>query len=187
LKKIKKKKASKGLLKFQKILNVYPLPVIKSIAMDIGAASGGFITQLFKSHMQKIYANDISPILIKKLNNHKKIDKLQKINLLNILYHYFHPRPQIITIDISFKSVQRILSKIRTIISSISIIYFLVKSQFEVDFILKYKEYKYICRMALINILYFTKVILLNSIIYFSVINNELKNISIEYWIITQS
>lgn len=173
----------KGTLKLKKILFHYPFPLIDFVSMDVGTATGGFLSSFVNSDVKKIYTIDINSITFNIIDFIKvKIDILEKTNILNVKFQYFIPTPQIITIDISFKSIKKIINLIYKIIYRNAILYILIKSQFELDTkVIRINKNTY--RMLLLNILYLIQFQLKYFVIAFFLINN-IKKKSIEYWII---
>lgn len=173
----------RGTVKLNKLIKKKPINFIYFIGIDIGSANFGFINTLKNMLLNKIYAIDIKKFYTYKIFLTKKIDILDEINILNIFHSYFHPRPQILTIDVSFKSVRGIIKNIIPILSAKSSIYILVKSQFELNIVTTHKIYRYIFRMIFINIIYFFKIKFKTFLIDFFVINIKINKNSIEYWI----
>jgi 23S rRNA (cytidine1920-2'-O)/16S rRNA (cytidine1409-2'-O)-methyltransferase len=174
----------KGSIKIKKVLKRIPLPLITMTTLDVGVGSGGFFSVLLEHYIYKIFIVDINNINIG--DNRTKIDILQNVNVINIKNHYFHPKPQIVVIDISFNSIKNIFKTILPCIAKPSIIYILIKSQFEINLCNVSKMHRYLNRIILINIFYFMKVKLSIFINNFFLINTKTQYNSLEYWAIFQ-
>jgi len=177
----------RGSIKLNNVLNKYPLAIIKAVALDIGSSSGGFVQVISRYDLRKLYTVDLVSDTPGVSITHKGIlDNLTSTNILSVHSSYFHPKPQVITVDISFISILRVLKKISEIASRKSIIYVLVKTQFETNALFIHKFYRYTYRLAILNAVYFMKIKL-----HFTVIGIFVSNIpnlkkSIEYWVVLE-
>ena len=140
--------------------------------------------------LKKIYAIDVGRSrLCLNVNYNQKIhiDNLEKSHINIIDNNYFHPKPQIIVIDVSFISVLNIVQYISCYASSIIRLYILVKPQFEVFVKLIRKngiiKNRYVQKMALLNILYYILNISKKSIVDFYLFK---KSKNLEYWVVSE-
>lgn len=178
----------KGSKKINTIIKLYPLPFKKFIAMDVGTSVGGFLCTLIKYNAKSIYAIDSGyNILYWIFKQNIFIKNLEKIHINKVYKNYFHPKPQIVLIDVSFISIQKIIKQVGEYIGTYARLYILIKPQFEIFFriIGKYGIIKlhYIHKMSLLNILYNIKNVICFSIIGFKPLYQS-KNL--EYWLVVE-
>lgn len=180
-----------GSNKIKNIIKEYPFPFLNFIAMDIGTSSGGFLKILLNYTANKIYTIDVGKNQLKHVfKKNIFIDNLCNIHIKNICKNYFHPKPQIVTIDISFVSLLKILKIIFSYVSKKTRLYILVKPQFEISYKLIKKsgilKNLYIKKMALLNVVYHMKIILKKFIINFCILHEKFISKNFEYWIISE-
>ena len=124
------KYVSKGGLKLEKAINEFNIDLSNKIMCDIGSSTGGFSDVALQNNIKKIYAIDVgSNQMDKKIRNNKKIvlyenTDFRKIDS-NILLDVY-----IITIDVSFISVTKLLPYIDKL-NNVKEIVCLIKPQFE--------------------------------------------------------
>lgn len=181
----------KGSKKLNYILIQKPMPFKNPIVLDIGASTGGFTYLLLIIGIKYIYSLDIGiNQLYFKLKKNAHVNSLENIHVMQILKKYFTIMPNIVVVDLSFISLYKILLFLLLYINKKSRLYVLVKPQFEVKkrFIIKgIVSKKYIQKMALQNIIYYTGIHLKTNIIklYKNYLNSFNKNI--EYWFIFET
>lgn len=124
------KYVSKGGLKLEKALNEFNINLKDKVMCDIGSSTGGFSDCAIKHGIKKIYAIDVgSNQMVPQLRNNKcvilyentdfrKIDK-KKLSDTNI-----------ITIDVSFISVTKLINEI-SLMNDVNEVICLIKPQFE--------------------------------------------------------
>ncbi|SHE52954.1 23S rRNA (cytidine1920-2'-O)/16S rRNA (cytidine1409-2'-O)-methyltransferase [Caldanaerobius fijiensis DSM 17918] len=122
---------SRGGLKLERALKVFNISVEGKVAMDIGASTGGFTDCLLQNGAAKVYAIDAGYAqLDRKLRNDKRVVCMEKTNA-RYLKRCDIPDPiDIVTIDVSFISVKKIIPVVSEFITDGDIIS-LVKPQFE--------------------------------------------------------
>jgi len=104
------------------------------ICMDIGASTGGFTDCMLQHGAKKVYAVDVgSRQLHYKLRNDKRV-----VNIENVNFRYFDKTllqdpVEIITIDVSFISLNKILTPASEILSNNGSIIAMIKPQFELE------------------------------------------------------
>lgn len=130
--KYKAKYVSRGGYKLEKVLNEYNIEVTGKICMDIGASTGGFTDCLLQKGAAKVYAVDVGKGLLDyKLRNNSRIVIIEKTNARYITGDRIPEKVQIITVDVSFISVVKIIPNILNFISDDGILIVLIKPQFE--------------------------------------------------------
>lgn len=125
-----KKYVSRGGLKLEHALRSFELDVAGLTVLDIGSSTGGFVDCLLQSGAAKIYSLDTAyGELAWKL---RKDPRVVVIERQNILYFENLPEPvDLITIDVTFTSLKKILSKVKVFLKDEGKIIALVKPQYE--------------------------------------------------------
>ena len=136
----KLKYVSRGGLKLEKAINVFKIDFKNKIVMDIGSSTGGFCDCALKYGAKKIIAIDVgSNLLHESLRNDSRIELHEQTNFKDLNHSYFN-NIDIITCDVSFISLTKIIDKI-SIENIIVDMICLIKPQFECgkDIATKYK------------------------------------------------
>jgi 23S rRNA (cytidine1920-2'-O)/16S rRNA (cytidine1409-2'-O)-methyltransferase len=181
----------KGSLKLDYILRVKPIPFLEYIYMDVGASTGGFIYVILKSKVKKVYAVDVGNSQIdRNLQEIDFIDNIEGVHINNIDKNYLHPKPQMVTADLSFVSLKNVLEGIFSCSAATLRLYTLVKPQFEVSQKLMNLNgvisQKYIQQMGLLNVLYYIKVVINHKIIEFADCPKKNLNKNTEHWVVSE-
>jgi 23S rRNA (cytidine1920-2'-O)/16S rRNA (cytidine1409-2'-O)-methyltransferase len=120
----------RGGIKLEKALDEFRIDVKGITAADLGASTGGFIDCLLQRGAQKIYAVDVDTRQIDwKLRNDPRVVLIQK-NARFLEKGDFDGEIQLVTMDLSFISVLKVLPAVRSILRGGEIIS-LIKPQFE--------------------------------------------------------
>jgi len=181
----------KGSKKLKHILMQKPISFKNSIMLDIGASTGGFTYLLLTLGIKYIYSVDVGiNQLCFEIKNNFCVISLENIHVMQILKKYFLKKPNVSVIDLSFISLYKILLFLLLYMNKKSRLYVLIKPQFEVKkrFIIKGIVYKkYVQKMAVQNIIYYTGINLKTNIIklYKSSLDNINRNM--EYWFIFET
>ena len=124
---------SRGGLKLAPALEQLAIEVKGKVALDIGAATGGFTDCLLTRGAKKVYAVDVGKGLLHwKLRHDPRIVVLEKINA-RYLDSALIPEPiDLAAVDVSFISLDKILPPLTRLIKPGGLILALVKPQFEV-------------------------------------------------------
>lgn len=120
----------RGAFKLQAALERFPVEVAGKVCMDIGASTGGFTQVLLEKGAEKVYAVDVGKDqLAEELKKDTRV-----VNLENTNFRYLEGNKyfdvDLITIDVSFISLDLILPNAMNIIGDGEIIA-LLKPQFE--------------------------------------------------------
>ena len=111
---------------------MFNINIENRIAADIGASTGGFTDYLLKHGIKKVYAIDVgSNQLHDSLKNNSQVINLENTNLRYMDPSVFTDNIDIVTVDVSFISLQYILPKIVEISHDNTDIVVLIKPQFE--------------------------------------------------------
>jgi len=134
------KYVSKGGLKLEKAINTFNINLKDKIIIDIGSSTGGFCDCALMNGAQKIYAIDVGTNqLDQKLRNDNRIIVYEQTDFRNIDINKINDAT-IITMDVSFISITKLLNKIKEL-ENVNKIICLIKPQFECgkDIANKYK------------------------------------------------
>lgn len=124
---------SRGGIKLQEAIRHFQLELTDMTAMDIGASTGGFTDCLLQNGVKRVYSIDVGyGQLHWKLRNDSRIINLEKTHILKLDWTTIKDVIDIVTIDVSFISLTKILSSLWEHLSPASLIIALVKPQFEV-------------------------------------------------------
>ena len=123
---------SRGGLKLSKAFDVFSIDVKDKVCADIGASTGGFTQCLLNHGARSVYAVDVGHgQLDESLLNDKRVLNYEGMNARCLDNKYFDPKPSFVSIDVSFISLELIISSVSSILSDDGEIVALVKPQFE--------------------------------------------------------
>ena len=123
---------SRGGLKLEGALKVFEIDPKGKICLDIGASTGGFTHCLLLHGAKKVYALDVGKgQLHYKLRNDPRVVVMEKINARYLTPEMFEERFDLITIDVSFISLTKILPPLKPLLKDEGFILALIKPQFE--------------------------------------------------------
>lgn len=102
--------------------------------MDVGASTGGFTHCLLLKGAQKIYAVDVGKGQLHfKLRNHPQVILMENINARYLTPDMFQEKFDLITVDVSFISLEKILPVLIPLLKAEGLILALIKPQFELS------------------------------------------------------
>ena len=120
---------SRGGLKLEKALAVFPIDLQGKICMDIGASTGGFTDFALQHGAKKVVAVDVgTDQLHPKLRANERVELHEKTDIRNFS---MVESPDIVVIDVSFISLRQILPHVATLCGAQTKILAMVKPQFE--------------------------------------------------------
>ena len=123
---------SRGGLKLRGALDHFKVPVEGRICMDVGSSTGGFTDCLLQAGAKSVWAVDVGYGLIdSKLRNDPRVHLLERTNFRFFEASKMTEKAELITIDVSFISLAKILSKIVEVLAPGGDVLALVKPQFE--------------------------------------------------------
>lgn len=123
----------RGGLKLDAALDHFGIDVSGKVAMDIGASTGGFTDCLLQRGARRVYAVDVGYGLIDAgLRNDPGVVLLEKTNFRYIERDRIPECIDIVTVDVSFISVTKIIPGAITFLCDGGRIIVLIKPQFEV-------------------------------------------------------
>ncbi len=124
--------ASRGGHKLEKALDVFKTEVAGRIAMDVGAAAGGFTDVLLRHGAAHVYAIDVGYGQFDwKLRNDPRVTLMERTNARLLTRDHFSAVPSLAVMDVSFISVRLILPALVGILGEQGRIVSLIKPQFE--------------------------------------------------------
>ncbi|NLT21958.1 MAG: TlyA family RNA methyltransferase [Syntrophorhabdus sp.] len=122
-----------GGVKLKAALDTFRLSVHGRTALDIGSSTGGFTDCLLKEGAKKVYAVDSGTHqLHEKLRGDERIVLRENFNARYLTASDIGERVDIITIDVSFISLKKIIPAAAGVLAKEGSIISLVKPQFEV-------------------------------------------------------
>ncbi len=123
---------SRGGLKLEKALDTFGACVEGIVAMDIGAATGGFTDVLLRRGAAHVYAIDVGyGQLDWALRNHSQVTVMERTNARYLKAEQFDKKPTLTVMDVSFISIRLILPVAAGIMGESGRFYTLIKPQFE--------------------------------------------------------
>ncbi|HHX66442.1 MAG: TlyA family RNA methyltransferase [Miniphocaeibacter sp.] len=126
---------SRGAYKLIKAIEVFNIDINNKVCLDIGSSTGGFTQVLLEHGARKVFALDVGTSqLDRSLKDNPRVVSLENTNIKNIDTNvFFNYNLEIITIDISFISIKKILFVLDKIVHDFTNIIILIKPQFEGD------------------------------------------------------
>jgi 23S rRNA (cytidine1920-2'-O)/16S rRNA (cytidine1409-2'-O)-methyltransferase len=126
------KYVSRGGHKLEHALTHFQVDVKDKVAIDLGASTGGFTDCLLQHGTKKVYAVDVgSGQLAWKLRNDPRVAVMEKTNARELRQDNFPELADMITVDCSFISLQKILPAAVALVRTSGKIVALIKPQFE--------------------------------------------------------
>ena len=126
----KLKYVSRGGLKLEKAINEFKVDFVDKRVMDVGSSTGGFCDCALQHGAKSIIAIDVGTNLLdERLRKNSKIELYEQTNFRD-LENKFFDNIDIITCDVSFISLKKIIEKISAEKINVDIVC-LIKPQFE--------------------------------------------------------
>ncbi len=124
---------SRGGLKLEKALQVFPISLEKKVVLDIGASTGGFTDCALQNGASKVYAVDVGyGQLDWKLRNDSRVITMERTNARYLEKESFPEPLDFVTTDVAFISLTKILPAIKKVLKSdLGEAVVLIKPQFE--------------------------------------------------------
>jgi len=120
----------RGGLKLEEALEKFEVDPANLIALDVGSSTGGFTDCLLQKGAKKVYAVDVgTDQLYETLRNNSKVISMEKTDIRNV--EILPDKIDLAVIDVSFISLELILEKVSSLLSSDGKIIALIKPQFE--------------------------------------------------------
>ena len=123
---------SRGGLKLEKAVRIFSLDLNNCIAMDIGASTGGFTDCMLQEGAARVYSVDVGYGQIAwKLRQDERVTLLERVNARYLKEEDIGEKVNIITIDVSFISITKILPVVKDLLLPEGKVIALIKPQFE--------------------------------------------------------
>ena len=124
--------ASRGGLKLEKALQVFPISLEGCITMDIGASHGGFTDCMLQNGAARVYAIDVGRGQLDwKLRNDERVVNLERTNVRYITNEQVPDPIDFFSVDVSFISLCLVLPAARPLLRDDGTAVCLIKPQFE--------------------------------------------------------
>ena len=123
---------SRGGLKLEKALSLWPIDLRDSICADIGASTGGFTDCLLQNGARLVYAVDVGYNQLDwRLRTHPQVVCLERTNARYLTREHIPEPLDFFSVDVSFISLSLILPALRPLLKEDGQAVCLVKPQFE--------------------------------------------------------
>ena len=124
--------ASRGGHKLAKAITAFQADVTGAVALDIGAAAGGFTDVLLRHGAAHVYAIDVGyGQLDWRLRNDARVTVMERTNARYLTAEQVPLHPTVTVMDVSFISIRLILPVAAGIMGDEGVFYTLIKPQFE--------------------------------------------------------
>lgn len=124
---------SRGGLKLEKAMQVFPIDLTDRICMDVGASTGGFTDCMLQNGAARVYAVDVGyGQLAWKLRTDARVVNLERTNIRKLEAERVPDRIGFFSVDVSFISLTLVLPVIKEFLAPRAQGVCLIKPQFEV-------------------------------------------------------
>lgn len=128
----KLKYVSRGGLKLEKALEVFPISLEEKICMDVGSSTGGFTDCMLQNGAAKVYAVDVGTNqLAWKLRNDQRVISMERTNIRYLTPEQIGDSISFVSIDVSFISLTKVLLAVKELMIEGGEMVCLIKPQFE--------------------------------------------------------
>ena len=123
---------SRGGLKLEKAMQVFPLSPKGKVCMDIGASTGGFTDCMLQNGASKVYAVDVGyGQLAWSLRTDPRVVNMERTNIRNVTPDQLEEPVEFFSVDVSFISLHHIFPVAQAVTTPDAMGVCLVKPQFE--------------------------------------------------------
>ncbi len=123
---------SRGGLKLQRAMEVFPIDVAGKVCLDVGASTGGFTDCLLSHGAKKVYAIDVGyGQLDWKLRQDERVVVMERTNARHMEPSWFSETADFACMDVSFISIKLILPALFECLGEGAKVAALIKPQFE--------------------------------------------------------
>lgn len=123
---------SRGGLKLEKAVKVFGVDLSGKVVLDVGASTGGFTDCALQNGASRVYAVDVGyGQLAWKLRTDPRVVVMERTNIRSLDPASLDPRPDFITIDVSFISLQKVIPTVAAASAGGARGIALIKPQFE--------------------------------------------------------
>ncbi len=128
----KLKYVSRGGLKLEKALSVFPIELTGCVCMDIGSSTGGFTDCMLQNGAAKVYAIDVGRGQLDwSLRNDPRVVCMEKTNFRYVTKEQISEEIDFASCDVSFISLSKILPAAFPLLKNGAAMVCLIKPQFE--------------------------------------------------------
>lgn len=126
------KYVSRGGLKLEKAMNVFPVSPNGRVCMDVGASTGGFTDCMLQNGAKKVYAVDVGyGQLAWELRCDERVVNLERTNIRYVDEEIVPEKIEFFSVDVSFISLELVLPAVWRLCSDDACGVCLIKPQFE--------------------------------------------------------
>lgn len=126
------KYVSRGGLKLEKAMSVFPIDLSAKVCMDIGASTGGFTDCMLQNGAKKVFSVDVGyGQLAWKLRNDERVVNMEKTNIRHVTTEMIGQQLDFCSIDVSFISLCLVLPVAHQLLKDGGELVCLIKPQFE--------------------------------------------------------
>lgn len=123
---------SRGGLKLEKAMGLWPIDLQNKICADIGASTGGFTDCMLQNGAKLVYAVDVGYNQLDwRLRTHPQVVCMERTNARYLTQEHIPVPLDFFSVDVSFISLNRILPALRPLIKEGGQAVCLIKPQFE--------------------------------------------------------
>ena len=123
---------SRGGLKLEKALAIWPISLTGRVCMDVGASTGGFTDCMLQNGAARVYAVDVGyGQLAWKLRSDSRVVCLERTNARYLTHEQVPEEPDFASVDVSFISLGLILPAVAGVLREGGQTVSLIKPQFE--------------------------------------------------------
>ena len=123
---------SRGGLKLEKAMQVFPITLTGAVCMDIGASTGGFTDCMLQNGAKKVYSIDVGyGQLAWKLRQDERVICMEKTNFRYVTREQIPEEIDFASVDVSFISLTKILLPAYSLLKKNGEMVCLIKPQFE--------------------------------------------------------
>ena len=123
---------SRGGLKLEKAMELWPISLTGAVCADIGASTGGFTDCMLQNGAEKVYAVDVGyNQLDYRLRTHPKVVCMERTNARYLTREQIPEPIELAVMDVSFISVKLVLPAVKELLLPGADIVCLIKPQFE--------------------------------------------------------
>ncbi len=126
------KYVSRGGLKLEKAMNTFPINLDDSVAMDIGASTGGFTDCMLQNGAKKVFSVDVGyGQLAWKLRTDERVVNMERTNIRYVTPEDIGEELDFASIDVAFISLRLVLPVAEKLLKENGELVALIKPQFE--------------------------------------------------------
>lgn len=123
---------SRGGLKLDKAIREFGIDLLRKVAIDIGASTGGFTDCMLKNGAARVFAVDVGyGQLAWELRNDPRVTNMERTNIRYVKPENLGTVAQFASIDVSFISLKKVLPVAHSLLDESGEVLCLIKPQFE--------------------------------------------------------